>query len=60
MPISSIQYYKDQLAKVKPHATEYAPTVKIFANGNGDNTHNMDLNKQSAKVLIKWLTKHYC
>ncbi len=54
------KYYREQLAKVKPGQTEYAPTIKVFANGNGDNTNHMDLNKESAQVLIDWLYSNFC
>lgn len=52
-------YYADELSKVNPHLTEYSPTVKIFANGNGDNTKNLSLNDESAAVLIKWLKNNF-
>lgn len=52
-------YYKDQLNKVQPHKTEYAPTIKVFANGNGEDTKNLSLNKESALALVEWLTKNF-
>ncbi len=52
-------YYQDQLEKVYPFATEYAPTIKVFANGNGEDTKHISLNKESAKVLVEWLTRNY-
>jgi hypothetical protein len=53
------EYYLDQLNKVKPGMTEYAPTVKIFANTNGEDTKNISLNKESAAILIEWLKTNF-
>lgn len=51
-------YYHDQLSRITfPY--EYAPTIKIHANGNGRDTNHMDLNKESAEVLIEWLTVNF-
>lgn len=55
----SKDYYKAQLAQIKPELTIYAPTIKVFANGNGTDTKHMDLNKESAEVLISWLNKKF-
>lgn len=52
-------YYKSQLENVKPNLTQYAPTVKIFANGNGQDTKHLSLNNESAKVLIEWLENNF-
>ncbi|MEK6879628.1 MAG: amidase family protein, partial [Nanoarchaeota archaeon] len=52
-------YYKDQLNLIEVGKTEYAPTFKIFANGNGQDTKNISLNADSAKELIKWLTDNF-
>ena len=52
-------YYRTQLDRIEPNKTEYAPTIKVFANGNGTDTNNLSLNKESAEVLIEWLTKNY-
>jgi len=57
--MSNTSYYQNELSKVKPHATEYAPTIKVFANGNGENTKHLSLNKESAEVLVKWLTTNF-
>lgn len=54
-----LNYYQNELNKVKPHETPYAPTVKVFANGNGEDTKHLSLNKESAKALIKWLETNY-
>jgi hypothetical protein len=53
------KYYKGELSKVKPGLTEYAPTIKIFANGNGEDTKHLSLNKESAEVLRDWLFNIY-
>ena len=48
------KYYQDQINKVITTG-EYQPTFKIFgANGEGDTKH-MNLNADSAQVLIDWL-----
>lgn len=52
-------YYADQLAKVDPKATIYPPTIKVFANGNGENTNNISLNAESARVLVDWLQSNF-
>lgn len=52
-------YYEDQLRRIEVGKTPYFPTIKIFANGNGENTNHMDLNADSAQVLIKWLTDNF-
>ncbi len=52
-------YYKSELNKVKIGLTEYSPTIKVFANGNGENTKHLDLNERSAKELIKWLSANF-
>ncbi len=57
--MSSLSYYQNELKRVKPHATEYAPTIKVFANGNGEDTKHLNLNKESAEVLIQWLTDNF-
>lgn len=51
-------YYRDQLARIE-FPREYSATVKIHAGGIGRDTNFMDLNKESAEVLIEWLTKNY-
>jgi hypothetical protein len=52
-------YYKSELTKVRPNLTPYAPTIKVFCNGNGKDTKHLSLNEESAKVLIDWLKKNY-
>jgi hypothetical protein len=53
------QYYRDQLKGINPGLTEYAPTVKVFANGNGTDTNHLDLNRESAEALIEWLKANF-
>ncbi len=56
---NAIIYYEYQLDKVKVGSAQYAPTVKIFANGNGENTKHLSLNDVSAAILIKWLQDNF-
>ena len=53
------EFYTDQLNKVKVGLTEYAPTIKVFANTNGEDTKHISLNNESAKVLIEWLKNNF-
>ena len=55
----SQKYYQKQLEKVEVNKTEFAPNIKVFANGNGEDTKYLSLNKESAEVLIKWLTDNF-
>lgn len=55
----SYNYYKDQLSRVQVGKTEYYPTFKIFANGNGDDTKHISLHSVSAKALVEWLTENF-
>lgn len=52
-------YYQTELSKVKPELTPYFPTIKIFANGNGEDTKNITLNEESSKELIFWLANNF-
>ena len=48
------EYYQAQVNKIITTG-EYAPIVKIFGqNGEGDTKH-ININKESAQVLIDWL-----
>jgi hypothetical protein len=53
-------YYKEEFNKIK-QTTQYAPTVKIFANGNGEckDTNHISLNTESATELIEYLALNY-
>jgi hypothetical protein len=55
----SSKYYNSELSKVNIGSTEYAPTFKIFANGNGQDTKHISLNNESAKELINFLKINY-
>ena len=50
-----MNYYEEQLNRVQVGKTEYSPTIKVFANGNGEDTKHLSLNKESALELIHWL-----
>lgn len=52
-------YYASELSKVEVGKIAFAPTIKVFANGNGEDTKHMDLNKESARVLINWLQNNF-
>jgi hypothetical protein len=49
-------YYNNELNKIDYH-TEYRPTIKI--RGTNSETKWMDLNVQSADVLVKKLIKEF-
>lgn len=55
----AVRHYANEFNGITPHATKYAPTIKIFANGNGEDTRHIDLNKKSATALIQWLNENY-
>ena len=57
MENSALNYYQDQL-NVIDTKNEYAPTIQI-KDANGDKTKNMDLNEDSAKVLVVWLQNNF-
>jgi len=52
-------YYEGQLNNIEVGKTEFAPTFKIFANGNGADTKHLSLNNDSATELVKWLSKNF-
>jgi hypothetical protein len=54
-----MNYYFEQLENTKPQETKFNPKIKIFANGEGKDTNFLDLNEESAKILIEWLNKNY-
>jgi hypothetical protein len=57
--IDLTSYYLRELKNVTPSATNYAPTIKVFANGNGQDTNHISLNEQSATALIEWLKENF-
>jgi hypothetical protein len=54
-----MNYYEEQLKNLKIQDNKFNPKIKIFANGEGKDTNFLDVNKESAEVLIEWLTKNY-
>lgn len=55
-----MNYYEQQLESVLNGKTpKYAPLIVIKANGNGSDTKHLDLNKNSAKAIVKWLTDNF-
>ena len=57
--IDLTSYYLREFQNVTPNTTKHAPTIKIFANGNGEDTKHVSLNKQSATALIEWLKANF-
>lgn len=53
-----MSYYENELNKVTLTG-EHAPTFKIFANGNGEDTKHISLNDESAAALINWLKNNF-
>ena len=51
-----MNYYERQLERLKE--TDYLMAVK-FADGLGNQTNNMNLNRESIPAIIKWLKKLY-
>jgi len=52
-------YYLEQLKKVSTSG-EYAPKIKIMGGNTLDgHTNWMDLNKESATEIVKWLNDNY-
>ena len=54
-----MNYYQSEFSKVKPELSPYWPYIKIFANGNGDDTKNISLHEESVKELIYWLSYNF-
>lgn len=50
-------YYKNQLDRLKINETEYPINVK-FSSDKGQ-TNYMNLNDESATVLVKWLKENF-
>lgn len=55
---SDKKYYSDQLDKVNTES-EYKPKIVIQSPPGGLSTNYMDVNKDSAEVLVKWLTENF-
>ena len=54
-----MNYYESEFSKVRPENTPYFPSVKIFANGNGEDTKNIPIHEESSKELIFWLANNF-
>jgi len=53
-----MNYYENQLSNVNTKS-EFAPKIKVNSGeGNGE-TKWMDVNKESAEALVKWLTANF-
>jgi plasmid stabilization system protein ParE len=50
-------YYKKQLEKIDTK-NEYAPTI-LIQDANGNKTKYLNLNQESARVLIEWLQENF-
>jgi hypothetical protein len=55
----ALDFYNSELSRVKVGLTDYCPTLKVHANGNGEDTKHISLHKESAKILVKWLTEKF-
>ena len=51
-------FYEDELKRIDTK-NQYAPTLQIRNGDNPDHTKWMNLNADSAAVLIKWLQENY-
>lgn len=58
MSIDSKRYYESQLSRVKVDG-EYKPIVKVISPEGGESTKYMDINRDSALVLVKWLEDNF-
>jgi len=54
-----MDYYLAELEKVKPFTSKYPVKIKVYANGNGEDTNYIDLNGESADAIIQWLLENY-
>lgn len=50
-------YYSEQLKRINLKS-EFPAQVKL-SDGEGNKTNFLSLNKESAKVLVKWLTANF-
>jgi len=51
-------YYADQLSKIDVN-NHYNPLVKIVSGNDKGHTNYMDINEESAVILIKWLNDNF-
>lgn len=54
-----MNYYQQQLERINPSLTPNAPTIKVFANGNGTDTNHLNLNKESVHEIIYFLAQNF-
>lgn len=52
-----INYYKDQLDRIKQPKDGYAPTIQI--KHESGKTNYLNLCDASAKEIVNWLKEHY-
>lgn len=57
--IDALNYYYSQLEKIEIGKTEYLPTIKIFANGNGTDTNHLSLTPEMCGMLCSWLVSKF-
>ncbi len=58
--VNTVSYYREQLNKISINPkSEYASSVKVFGNGNGEDTKHLSLNQESAQDLINWLKDNF-
>lgn len=58
MKAGNTEYYEQQLSRINL-ASEYCPIIKVYSPEGGRDTNAMDLNEESAKVLIEWLNEMF-
>lgn len=52
-------YYVDELAKIDPTKSKYAPKIQIRDGEQNIKTNHLDLNAESAAALRHWLNMYY-
>jgi len=57
MKTREMVYYEEQLSLIDAK-NEYAPIIRI-TDGKGSSTKCMDINKDSAKILVVWLQNNF-
>jgi len=53
-----MNYYSDELKKINVES-QFAPNVKIISGEGNGSTKWMNINKESAEALVKWLTENF-
>lgn len=54
-----MDYYNNQLSRIQVGKTIYPPLLKVYANGNGEDTNHMSLNDESAGAIMLWLANNF-